>query len=108
MSSQAATRTGTSCFAAPLASVLERRIHTSAQTRPVKAILCTRFGTPDDLVLADIDEGGDSRPTLKRRSPASDDPNAPVDTPTDQTQERPQLKRRTSEPEPTPSPSPEK
>lgn len=59
-------------------------------------------------VLADIDEGGDSRPTLKRRSPASDDPNAPVDTPTDQTQERPQLKRRTSEPEPTPSPSPEK
>ncbi len=24
------------------------------ETRPVKAILCTRFGTADDLVLADI------------------------------------------------------
>jgi NADPH2:quinone reductase len=27
----------------------------TTQTRPVKAILCTRFGSADDLVLADID-----------------------------------------------------
>jgi beta-barrel assembly-enhancing protease len=55
-------------------------------------------------VTADVDEGGESRPTLKRRQPASDDPNAPADKPADQKEERPQLKRRTGEPTPTPTP----
>lgn len=57
-------------------------------------------------VVTDIDENGDSRPTLKRRQPTSDDPNTPVDQPTDKKEDRPQLKRRTSEPEPTPTPTP--
>ena len=38
-------------------TVLERRTRSSRNTdRPVKAILCTRFGTADDLTLADIAE----------------------------------------------------
>ncbi|HEX8369485.1 MAG TPA: M48 family metallopeptidase [Pyrinomonadaceae bacterium] len=59
-------------------------------------------------VVSDIDENGDSKPTLKRRQPTSDDPNAPTDTtkPTDDN-DKPQLKRR-GEPEPQVSPSPEK
>jgi hypothetical protein len=56
-------------------------------------------------IISDIDENGDAKPTLKRRQPASDDPNAPTDTtkPTDD-KDKPQLKRRDSEPEPKPSP----
>jgi hypothetical protein len=59
-------------------------------------------------VVSDIDENGDSKPTLKRRQPSSDDPNAPTDTtkPKDD-DDKPQLKRR-GEPEPQASPSPEK
>ena len=48
---------------APVSAVLERRTCTlnpassnPEPTRPVKAILCTRFGTADDLVFTDIDE----------------------------------------------------
>ena len=39
-------------------AVLERRTCTSKEpkTRPVKAILCTRFGSADDLILTDIPE----------------------------------------------------
>jgi predicted Zn-dependent protease len=61
-------------------------------------------------VISDIDENGDSKPTLKRRQPSSDDPNAPTDTPTKPNDEKdkPQLKRRDSEPQLKPSPSPEK
>jgi NADPH2:quinone reductase len=36
--------------------VLEKRPVPTIAIPPVKAILCTRFGTPDDLILADIPE----------------------------------------------------
>jgi hypothetical protein len=59
-------------------------------------------------VVSDIDENGDAKPTLKRRQPASDDPNAPTDTtnttkPSDE-KDKPQLKRRDAEPPPSPTP----
>ncbi|HEX9961967.1 MAG TPA: M48 family metallopeptidase, partial [Pyrinomonadaceae bacterium] len=59
-------------------------------------------------VISDIDENGDAKPTLKRRQPASDDPNAPTDStnttkPSDE-KDKPQLKRRGDEPDPKPSP----
>lgn len=56
-------------------------------------------------VVSDIDENGDAKPTLKRRQPSSDDPNAPTDE-TKKNEEKPQLKRR-DEPQPQTSPSPE-
>lgn len=58
------------------------------------------------LIVSDIDEnGGDNKPTLKRRQPSSDDPNAPTDT-DNQKDDKPQLKRRTNEPEPQATPTP--
>src|SRR5258705_991607 len=51
----AAVATSASFRVSRRVSVLERRTITrNRRTRPVKAILCTRFGSPDDLVLADI------------------------------------------------------
>jgi hypothetical protein len=58
-------------------------------------------------VVSDIDENGDAKPTLKRRQPSPDDPNATPDE-TKKPEEKPQLKRRGDEPEPKTSPSPEK
>ncbi|MDQ3798918.1 MAG: M48 family metallopeptidase [Acidobacteriota bacterium] len=56
-------------------------------------------------VISDIDENGDAKPTLKRRQPASDDPNAPTTTDNNKKDDdKPQLKRRDAEPEPKPSP----
>jgi hypothetical protein len=57
----------------------------------------------------DVDEGGETRPTLKRRSPESD-PTSPNDPDSDTEKKDagpPQLKKRGAEPEPKPSPSPE-
>jgi len=55
-------------------------------------------------VTRDIDDAEPGRPTLKRRSPESDDPAKDADTGSSSSDKPPQLKRR--EPEPTPSPSP--
>jgi predicted Zn-dependent protease len=56
-------------------------------------------------VISDIDENGDAKPTLKRRQPAPDDPNAPTTTDAPKKDDdKPQLKRRDAEPETKPSP----
>jgi hypothetical protein len=55
-------------------------------------------------VVSDIDENGDAKPTLKRRQPTSDDPNATPDNTKPDDKDKPQLKRRDAEPEPKPSP----
>jgi hypothetical protein len=59
-------------------------------------------------VVADFDEGGESRPTLKKRQPT--DPNADPDAPSSSSsssssEEPPKLKRR-NDPAPTPTPEP--
>ena len=56
-------------------------------------------------VVNDIDEGGEQKPTLKRRQPESTDP-AANDSGSSSSEGPPQLKKRGEEPAPKPSPSP--
>jgi predicted Zn-dependent protease len=78
----------------------------TSEFQRVKAHLM-RLSNAKAGVTSDIDDTESSKPTLKRRQP-SDTENTTTDpatnTPTDDTKERPQLKRRS---DPSPSPSPE-
>jgi beta-barrel assembly-enhancing protease len=60
-------------------------------------------------VISDIDEGGDTKPTLKRRQPTPDEATSPDGTTPATTGEpkndKPQLKRRTGEPAPSATPN---
>ena len=55
-------------------------------------------------IAIDIDEGGETKPTLKRRQPESNDPDAPLSG-SSSSDGPPQLKKR-GDPEATPSPTP--
>jgi len=80
----------------------------TSEFQRVKAHLM-RLSNAKAGVNSDIDDTESSKPTLKRRQPESDNTtNTPSDSSTtDDTKERPQLKRRSDPAQPTPSPSPE-
>ncbi len=83
----------------------EEYIISTSEFQRVKAHLM-RLSNAKAGVTSDIDDTESSKPTLKRRSPDSENTtNDPAsNTPTEETKERPQLKKRS---EPTPSPSPD-
>jgi predicted Zn-dependent protease len=81
-------------------------ISTSEYQRVKKHLL--RFSNAKATIAGDIDEGTDaSRPTLKKRQPAPDDPaTSPSDTnKEDKPSGPPQLKKTGEQPKPTPSPN---
>jgi len=57
-------------------------------------------------VTADIDEGGDAKPTLKKRQPDADPSDKPAAGDSSSSDGPPKLKKR-NEPEPTPTPKPD-
>ncbi len=82
----------------------EEYIISTSEFQRVRAHLM-RLSNAKAGVTSDVDDTESSKPTLKRRSPDSENTtNDPAsNTPTEETKERPQLKKR-SDPEPSPSP----
>lgn len=82
----------------------EEYVISTSEFQRVRAHLM-RLSNAKAGVTSDVDDTESSKPTLKRRSPDSENTtNDPAsNTPTEETKERPQLKKR-SDPEPSPSP----
>jgi len=85
----------------------EEYIISTSEFQRVKAHLM-RLSNAKAGVTSDIDDTESSKPTLKRRTPDSENTtNDPAsNTPTEDTKERPQLKKR-SDPSPSTSPTPD-
>lgn len=89
----------------------EEYVISTSEFQRVKARLLKTTNARSTTTI-DIDEGTPGKPTLKRRTPDSDDPNAPgtstgTSTSSDKQEGPPQLKRRDATPIPTPTPTPE-
>ncbi len=84
----------------------EEYVISTSEFQRVKAKLL-RTSNAKASTISDIDEGDDSTPTLKRRSPAEDSTQDSSDSSGSSSSsapdEKPQLKRRDAEPKPTPS-----